>query len=59
MRQYNDPLNSDPSSMGSQIRTDHFIKKALIEAAKETYFGQLADVQSMPKHMGKKIKHGT
>ena len=44
------------SSVGSQTRTDHFYKKALVEAAKEQYFGQLADVRSMPKNMGKKIK---
>lgn len=44
------------SSIGTQTRTDHFYKKALVEAAKEQYFGQLANVRSMPKNMGKKIK---
>ena len=55
-RNYNDPINADPSSVGGQIRTDHFYKKALIEAKKEQYFMPLADVRSMPKHMGKTIK---
>ena len=45
-----------PSTVGPQIRIDYFWKKALVEAAKEQYFGQLADVVSMPKHMGKTIK---
>lgn len=53
---YNDPAGGTPSSVGNQIRTDHYIKKALIEARKEMYFGQLSGVTSMPKHMGKKIK---
>ena len=45
-----------PSSVGPQISNAYYQKKALIEAAKEQYFGQLADVTSMPKNMGKKIK---
>jgi N4-gp56 family major capsid protein len=45
-----------PSSVGPQIQNEFYQKKALIEAAKEQYFGQLADVTSMPKNMGKKIK---
>jgi len=45
---YNDPLGGDPSSVGSQIRTDYFYKKALVEVAKEAYFGQMADTISMP-----------
>lgn len=44
------------SDVGPQIRTDYFNKKALVEAAKEMYFGQLANVTAMPKNMGKKIK---
>lgn len=52
---YNDP-GTTASDIGSQIRVDHFVKKALIEARREQYFGQLADVTSMPKHMGKTIK---
>jgi N4-gp56 family major capsid protein len=53
---YNDPVGGSPSTVGSQIRTDFFYRKALVEAAKETYFGQLADVRAMPKNMGKTIK---
>ena len=40
-----------------QLSNDFFYqKKALIDLAKEQYFSQLADVTSMPKNMGKKIK---
>lgn len=53
---YNDPIGGTPSDHGPQIRTDYYHKKALIEAQKEQYFTQLADVTAMPKHMGKKIK---
>ena len=55
-RIYADPAGGSPSDIGTQIRTDHFIKQALIELKKETYFGALADTTSMPKNMGKKIK---
>jgi len=44
------------SSIGSQIRTDAWHKQALVETAKEMYFGQMADTRTMPKHMGKTIK---
>lgn len=54
-QQYNDPLNNSASTIGPQLRTDYYHKKALIEARKEQYFSQLADVTSMPKNMGKKI----
>ena len=47
---------STPSSIGPQITNHFYQKKALIEAAKEQYFSQLADTISMPKNMGKKIK---
>lgn len=53
---YNDPINGSTSSVGGQIRTDYYLKKALIEATKEQYFSQLADVTAMPKHFGKTIK---
>ena len=53
---YNDPAGGIPSSVGPQMRTDFWHKAALVEAAKERYFGQLADVYAMPKHYGKKIK---
>ena len=55
-RVYNDPAGGTPSEIGGQLRTDYYYKKALIEAKKEQYFGQMADVRSMPKNMGKKIK---
>ena len=54
-RQFNAPPTT-PSNVGSQLVNEFYQKKALIEAAKEQYFGQLADTTSMPKHMGKKIK---
>ena len=52
-RIYGDGTNS---SIGPQINTYYFDKKALIEIAKTQYFGQLADTRTMPKHYGKKIK---
>lgn len=39
----------------TQINPAFFWKKALLELVKERYFGQLADVKSMPKNHGKKI----
>ena len=54
-QQYKNPPTT-PSSIGPQITNEFYQKKALIEIAKEQYFGQLADVTSMPKNMGKKIK---
>jgi N4-gp56 family major capsid protein len=53
---YADPFGGTDSTIGTQARTDFFQKKALIEARKEQYFSQLADVTSMPKNMGKRIK---
>jgi len=53
---YGNPLGSPQSTIGPQTRTDFYQKKALVEAAKEQYFSQLADVTAMPKNMGKKIK---
>jgi N4-gp56 family major capsid protein len=55
-RSYNDPAGGTPSQVGTQFRTDHYVKKALIEARELQYFMPLADVTSMPKNMGKKIK---
>lgn len=52
--QYNQGGNT--SSMSPQLLNEYFQKQALIEAQKEQYFTQLADVTSMPKNMGKKIK---
>jgi|TARA_B110001469_G_scaffold18565_1_gene18969 N4-gp56 family major capsid protein len=53
---YNDPIGGTPSDVGSQVRTDYHVKKALIELTKEQYFSQLADVTAMPKNFGKSIK---
>ena len=53
---YNDPVGGTPSTMGSQLRTDKYNKKALIEARKEQYFSQMSTTESMPKNMGKTIK---
>jgi N4-gp56 family major capsid protein len=44
------------SSVGSQIRTDFYKRKALVEASREAFFGQMADVTNMPKNFGKTIK---
>lgn len=53
---YNDPAGGQASTIGPQFNTSWYQKQALIEARKEQYFSQLADVISMPKHYGKKIK---
>lgn len=55
-RTYNDPAGGTPSEVGSQFRTDHYYKQALIEARTLQFFMPLADVTGMPKNMGKKIK---
>jgi N4-gp56 family major capsid protein len=54
-KQYNAPPGV-PSSVGPQIVNEYYQKQALIEARKEQYFSQLANVTTMPKNMGKKIK---
>ena len=55
-QQYNDPAGGTQSTAGNQMNTQYYEKKALIELKKVQFFSQLADVKSMPKHMGKKIK---
>lgn len=56
---YNDPAGGTPADIdkgtGRQINTEYWHKKSLIEASKETYFGQLSDTKIMPKHYGKKM----
>jgi hypothetical protein len=54
---YNDPINGSESSVGKQLRTDFYKRKALIELVKEKYFTPLADTTVMPKQHGKKIVH--
>ena len=53
---YNDPAGGSLSSVGPQIRTDFYAKKALVEVAKDIVFGALADTTAMPKNFGKTIK---
>jgi N4-gp56 family major capsid protein len=53
--QYKAPPGT-PSSVGPQMNTHYWHKKALIEAKKDMYFMPLAEVISMPKHFGKEIK---
>lgn len=53
---YNDPAGGTASSIGVQLRTDLYDRKALVEVAKTTFFGQLASTRQMPKNMGKTIK---
>jgi N4-gp56 family major capsid protein len=55
-RTYNDPAGGTPSGVGPQLTLHYYQKQALIEARKEQYFSQLADVTAMPKNMGKTIK---
>lgn len=45
-----------PSTIGTQIQNHYYVKKALVELPKLQFFSQLADVTSMPKNFGKKIK---
>lgn len=45
----------DIQNSSRQLQEAWFHKNALIEAKKESYFMQLADTISMPKHHGKKI----
>lgn len=53
---YNNPIGGVKSNIGNQLSDFYYQKKALIDAAKEQYFMQLADVTAMPKNMGKTIK---
>lgn len=53
---YNDPAGGDASSIGSQINTQYWHKKAIVDAKKDMFFSPLASTINMPKHMGKKIK---
>lgn len=50
------PNTGTASSIGTQINSQYYQKKALIAIQKEQYFSQLADTVSMPKNMGKTIK---
>ena len=48
--------NGTNSTMGTQFNTFYWQKKALVDAAKEQYFTQLASVIAMPRNHGKSIK---
>lgn len=52
---YNAPPGS-PSTIGPQFNTHYWDRRSLIEAAWEMFFSPLADVRSMPMHMGKELK---
>jgi N4-gp56 family major capsid protein len=49
------PSTVDTAAGKAQINTMHWLRKAIIDAKKEMYFSQLASVEGMPKHFGKKI----
>lgn len=56
---YNNPTGGVNSSLdgatGRQLRTDHFVKNALIDTEDELFFSPLASAIAMPTNMGKKI----
>lgn len=60
MLNYNAPAEGQKSSIDSansdQMNTFFWLRKSIVTAQKESYFGQLAAVTPMPKHYGKKIK---
>lgn len=57
---HNDPTGINgtpvPSSIGQQKSNAYYLKKVLVEQAKKRKFGAMADVTTMPKHMGKRIR---
>ena len=55
-QQYNDPAGGIQADIGNQMNTQFYQKQALVELKKTKFFSQLADVTSMPKNFGKKIK---
>lgn len=46
----------DAGTSSSQMNTFYWLKKAIIDSAREQYFTQLADTFTMPKNFGKTIK---
>lgn len=52
---YNNPHEGQPGSY-KQLAPWYWKRKALIDAVKEQYFGQLANSMQMPLHYGKHIK---
>ncbi len=53
---YNNPTGGTNSTIGSQIRTDYYDRRALIEAVREQFFLPLSDSTAMPANYGKTIK---
>ena len=53
---YNNGNSAPVSTMYPQLNDFYWQRKSLIELQKETFFGQLADTTTMPKHFGKTIK---
>mgnify|MGYP000891661168 CR=1 FL=1 len=57
---HNDPTGINgtpvPSTIGQQSINAYYLKKTLKDAAKKRKFGALADVTTMPKYMGKRIR---
>lgn len=54
--QYRDPANGKPSTIGSQIQTFYYMRKALTDVQKAQYFTQLANAKAIPAHYGKKLR---
>ncbi len=52
---YNDPKGGTQSSIGKQFRTEHMLRKALIEAREKQVFSQLSNTINMPANRGKEI----
>ena len=52
---YNDPAGGTPSGIGPQSVTEYHLKKAIVTARQAQFFTQLASVENMPKHFGKKM----
>jgi N4-gp56 family major capsid protein len=55
MQRFNAPPTT-PSSVGTQFNNFYYQRKAIVDAKKDMYFSQLADVMNMPKNYGKTIK---
>ena len=54
--QYKAPAQGKPSSVGPQINTAYYQRKAMEDAQKEQYFTQLASAKAIPSNFGKKLK---
>lgn len=52
---YNAPPTT-ASTVGGQFNTSYWDRRSLIDAAEQMFFSPLADVRSMPMHMGKELE---